>query len=303
MSDAQSKAGAGRLGVSLVQTLEGHQGAVYDLCLDDFGHLLSAGGDGLLVRWEKEGPQFFEKGTALAKADAPLFALAVLADGGVLAGTGDGGVLQGGNEHAWSLVPANEGGTYVVCGHAVGGADGRWLDRRTGEVLASLEGRIRCWMALSGGDLLGTSDGLIHRVGRLGTTPAHKGAVRDLMPWPGKDAVASVGGDGQLRIWSLPEEGALELIIAIPSHKGAIYRAKPSPDGRWVATCSRDRSIALWDAENLTLMARVQRPAMPGHLRSVNALAWVGSDRLASAGDDGKIMLWKIHEPEHPASN
>jgi hypothetical protein len=42
---------------------------------------------------------------------------------------------------------------------------------------------------------------------------------------------------------------------------------------------------------------------MPGHVRSVNAIVWTGAHTLASAGDGGRILIWKLLGADRPPSN
>ena len=276
----------------LLQTLEGHQGAVYDLELNAEGDLLSAGGDGLLVQWAKADGLWEARGKAVAKAAAPLFA-ACSHGNGVLAGTGDGGVLSVSKEGQWEITPAHPGGTYVVTPAGTGGADGRWLTWPGGQEFAKVQGRIRCSLVHDQNVFLGTSEGAIHNLSSGGaSTVAHEGAVRALMVWPGKSALASVGADGRLRIWKMEAGGELTAVLSVDAHKGAVYRMAVSPDQRWVATCSRDKSIALWQADSLALGVRIARPHWQGHTRSINAMVWNENGALATAGDDGRILIW-----------
>lgn len=301
MPPVQDANSAGPLVVNLLQTLEGHQGAVYDLCLDGQGALVSAGGDGLLVQWPRNAEAFNSQGKALAKAGSPVFSLRALPDGGLEAGTAGGELLTVMEDGDWQGEMHHEGGTYVVSAWGTGGADGRWVSRlsETPETeWRQFEGRIRCALRGETGVLVGTSEGEIHHVGAGWKVKAHEGAVRSLLHWPGKAAMASVGGDGRLCIWQAQASGKWSCMLSIDAHKGAAYRALPSPDGRWVATCSRDRSIAIWNAETLALALRIARPVQPGHMRSVNALCWTSENQLASAGDDGRILIWSLGTDE-----
>jgi WD40 repeat protein len=275
----------------LLQALEGHQGAIYDLCLTSNGDLVSAGGDGLLVLWAKSGQGWTNQGKAVAKAAAPLFTVCTN-EGGMLAGTGDGGILSLAPGGEWEIKPAHPGGTYVVTPEATGGADGQWRTWPDGQALAHLAGRVRCSLSTDEGTFVGTSEGTIHHIASGAETTAHVGAVRAMVMWPGKSALASVGGDGRLCIWRTTAGGKLESVLTEDAHKGAVYRMVVSPDGRWVGTCSRDKSIALWNADTLALETRIVRPHWQGHTRSINAMVWSGNGTLATAGDDGRILIW-----------
>lgn len=293
------------LKAALLQVIEGHQGAVYGLVVTPDGHLISAGGDGLIVQWTAQpagdrGLPYSAQGVALMQVGSPVFDLHCAPTGALAAATGNGEVLRGHVGGAWTRDKVHEGGAFRVTEAASGGADGRWV-ARTGALRIAVPGRIRCaWTPkgeVEGAEWMGTSEGRIHRVSGDPDTPgleAHEGAVRDMADWPGKSAMVSVGGDGRMVLWKRLTDGGLERLLTLDAHKGAIYRVVPNPDGRWVATCSRDRTFALWDADTLAPLLRVGRPHHPAHLRSVNALVWAGNDRVVTAGDDGRILVWSI---------
>lgn len=299
-------------GVSVLQELVGHQGGVYDLVLNEAGDLISAGGDGLIVRWKRNAQGFGERGEALVQAGEPLFCLGLTASGRLMAGTASGALLEEVETAPWKRQQRHEGGTLVITDEATGGADGRWLNRRDGTVRAVFPGRIRCAMDASvaaahsesaalSGTWVGTSEGSIHHVEAGWILPAHEGAVRALLPWPDKAAIASVGADGRLVLWKAKGAGEPERLLSINAHKGSIYRLAGDADGRWMATCSRDRSVGLWNASTLDLTHRLARPAYPGHTRSVNALCWTGKRTWASAGDDGRILIWSMDAGGEPS--
>lgn len=283
------------LRVRLLQNLEGHQGAVYDLCTDGAGGLLSAGGDGWIARWNRDGDQWAAHGQAVARVNAPIFSLAHHAQGLLRAGTGEGEVIDIQTDGQWTGRSVHQGATCIVTEQGSGGADGRWISANADRTEWVFPGRVRCVLHGEAEDWVGTSEGRIHSLEGGWKVEAHEGAVRALMEWPGKQLLASVGGDGRLKIWKRTPEG-LEMVLSIDAHKGSTYRLAASPCGRWVATCSRDKSVALWNAQDLSLVVRVARPAWEGHIRSVNALCWLDQDHLASAGDDGRILIWRLQE-------
>lgn len=296
---------AARSHPTIEQELVGHQGGVYDLRMDGNGDLISAGGDGLIVRWNRTADGFDDRGEALAQVGEPVFCLGATGEGRLLAGTASGALLGQQQEGApWSRQQRHSGGTFVLTEHATGGADGVWRDRKEGSPLAEFAGRLRCALNTSSGPAweegstagtwIGTSEGSIHHVEEQWTVKAHEGAVRALVPWPGKAALASVGADGRMVLWKPHREGEPTRVLSIDAHKGAIYRLAGDEGGEWMATCSRDRSVALWNASTLDLTHRLTRPAYPAHSRSVNALCWAGPKTWATAGDDGRILIWSM---------
>ena len=76
-----------------VASLEGHQGAVYDLASAGPDLLWSVGGDGCLVRWVRGDLGWKSTGEAVAKADEALFCVHALSSGGAVCGGASGGVV------------------------------------------------------------------------------------------------------------------------------------------------------------------------------------------------------------------
>ena len=280
----------------------GHQGAVYDLACDDAGHIWSVGGDGLLVKWNRDLPGWDATGEAMARTDQALFSVAAV-DDGMVAGGASGGMVHRTAEGT-EILAGHEGGTFLFQGALSAGADGRLRNWKTGDILAEVPGRIRCvlWGGETGACKLGTHLGRIHDAKTGQVLDAHEGSVRVMLPWPGKPAVATAGVDGRLKLWSTAE-ASWTALLSIEAHKGAIYRAVASPDGRWVATASRDKSVAVWDAATLELVARLQGPGMKGHARSVNALLWADMDTLISGGDDRRILVWRYGADAVPGTD
>ena len=275
-----------------VASLDGHQGAVYDLAAENPDLMWSVGGDGCLVRWRRTAGTWNAMGEAVAKADEALFCVHSRSDGGVVCGGASGGVVVW-NEGRVEFHQGHEGGTFVVSDSMSGGADGHVRLWKDGQSLGNLEGRVRCLMVRGGRVWAGTHDGMAHCVGESGGgRVVHRGCVRALVEWPGKPAIGTVGADGRIRIWEEKEEELSE-VVSVEAHKGAIYRLVGSPDSRWMATASRDRSAAVWRANDLGLEVRLARPDFEGHRSSVNALCWLDHRTMATGGDDRRIIIWE----------
>ena len=232
----------------------------------------------------------------MARTDQALFSIGVNG-GAVLAGGASGGLVHWTPEGT-DILQGHEGGTFLIGPTLSAGADGRLRQWRTGEAVMEVPGRIRCLLTDDRGHWVGTHHGRIHSTAKGEVLEAHDGSVRGLMNWPGKPAVASVGADGLMKLWSTSEHPWSPL-LSIEAHKGAIYRIKASPCGQWVATASRDKSVAIWSAATLDLVARLQGPGMKGHTRSVNALVWLNENTLVSGGDDRRILVWRKGDARH----
>ena len=274
-----------------VASLEGHQGAVYDLASDGPDLLWSVGGDGCLVRWLRDESGWRPAGEAVAKADEALFCVEALSGGGAVCGGASGGIVVWDSGNV-VFHPGHVGGTFVVSERLSAGADGAVRRWKSGEVIAQVDARIRCLMEREDGVWMGTHEGSVYRHDVSPSQALHEGSLRAMVDWPGKPAIGTAGADGRIRIWKTSGE-QLEDIVAIEAHKAAIYRLKASPDGLRMATASRDRSAAVWNSADLSLESRLVRTALGGHTRSVNALCWLDDRTLASGGDDRRIFIWE----------
>lgn len=96
--------------------------------------------------------------------------------------------------------------------------------------------------------------------------------------------------DAHLMIFDRKNDYAL--IQRIPAHYFAIYDLKYSPSGKYFASCSRDKTVKIWDSKTFEVLQRIERPKLPGHTHSVNALLWKDDATLVSTGDDRTVLIW-----------
>jgi WD40 repeat protein len=82
---------------------------------------------------------------------------------------------------------------------------------------------------------------------------------------------------------------------SIPAHNYAIYDIKFLGDLNLFATASRDKTFKIWNASHQEFILRVNAENYQGHSHSVNRLLWLQENQiLLSAGDDRKIIAWKV---------
>ncbi len=121
---------------------------------------------------------------------------------------------------------------------------------------------------------------------------AHTMSVNAVFFHPFKNIIISGGKDAYLNFWNSDN---FELLLSIPAHNYAIYSIDFSPSGKYFATASRDKTIKIWDAESLKMLTRINNEKNNGHIHSVNKILWM-KDFLLTAGDDKKIIGWKVSE-------
>ncbi|HET6992887.1 MAG TPA: WD40 repeat domain-containing protein [Bacteroidia bacterium] len=157
--------------------------------------------------------------------------------------------------------------------------------------------------------------------------------VRGFALSPDENLLAVTCGDGNIKIFSLPEMEEVNSFLAhnlstntvcwhpggdyllsggrdahlnvwdpktnfipimkIPAHNFAIYHIAFSPDKKMFATASRDKSMKIWNAENFDLLLRCGKDGQNGHKNSVNRLIW-NENGLISGSDDQSMIVWEV---------
>jgi len=125
----------------------------------------------------------------------------------------------------------------------------------------------------------------------LANLQGHTMAVFTTAYTPDGKYILSGSRDAQLKIW---DAKTFTLVKNVPAHLFAINHIACHPTLPLVATASMDKSIKIWDTEDFRLLKNISRDkGLPGHVLSVNKLAWNG-DQLLSVGDDKVVMVWGI---------
>ncbi len=121
---------------------------------------------------------------------------------------------------------------------------------------------------------------------------ANKLATNTAVYHPGSNIILSGGRDAILNIYTT-DNYTVEKSIA--AHNYAIYDIKFLDDLNLFATASRDKTFKLWNSLQHEFIVRVNAENYLGHTHSVNRLLWLKENQiLLSAGDDRKIIAWKI---------
>jgi WD40 repeat protein/class 3 adenylate cyclase len=117
---------------------------------------------------------------------------------------------------------------------------------------------------------------------------AHADAVRSLAFSPDGDVIASVSGESVVRLWDADSRGPAGEPLQSPTPAIAV---RYSPDGRLVAAGTQGGAVALFDVEGRQALGE----PLDGHAGSVFSVAFTADgSRLASAGADGRVLLWDV---------
>jgi WD40 repeat protein len=290
--------------VEKIAELHGHTQGIYAMALDGEGYVYTAGGDGMLVRWD---PLHSDTGTAVARFPGPVYSLlfpdgrhwvAGAASGELFMQEENGPVrrLIAHQKGLFALMDAGEGKWYS------GGGDGACLEwNPAGE--AQMVHRfstqsLRVLQALPDGHTAaGYSDAQI-RIWKSGTVTqphalqGHSGSVFALAYHPGLQRLYSGGRDARLLVWDAA--AGFVLMEVVKAHLLHIHHMALSPDGKLLATASMDKTIRIWDSQSLQLLKVIGAANAFAHRSSVNRVLWLGERVLASAGDDRMLRVFRL---------
>jgi WD40 repeat protein len=298
--------------VEKIDTFSGHRDCVYTLegAVEDC-QFFSAGGDGLVVRWDLTKP---DAGELFAQIPASIYALC----------------LDKSNNHLW--VGQNFDGIHLIDlenQQEVGSI----------KITSSYIFDIKIW---KNNAFVGLSDGTIvvmdvanfavkkhikasdNSVRNIAINPVsnefavaysdfsvkifdlqdfslklvlnhHANSVFSVCYSPDYQYLLSAGRDAHLKIWNVDNDYQMQQDIA--AHLFAINDIKYSPDGTLFATCSMDKSIKVWDAERFKLLKVIDKARHAGHGTSINKLWWSKyENQLVAGSDDKRISVWKISQ-------
>lgn len=295
--------------------LIGHKDCLYSLLADTAsGFFFTAGGDGLVARWDLSQPA---DATLAAKVDDNVYSMLNWPVGkALLLGTHTGGLhlidLADNRElHLYRINPAplfsmewSRKQLFVAHGD---GFVSRWSSDGAYSLLLDWHvqaagAALRCLAVHPSDEMLvvGSSDHSIRLLNRDGQEQmqfvGHNNSVFSLLWLAGGKYLLSGSRDAHLAVW---ETASGKLLDKIPAHLFTINHLLHIPELGVVASAGRDKSIKLWDDKTLELLKVADYEKFPGkaHSHSVNKLAWhAPTNQLLSVGDDRKFIIWALQK-------
>lgn len=298
--------------VENIAEYQGHTGSLYALTVDEAGNrAFSSGDDGIVAGWELS--KLKDDGVGVLRVEKAVYALFWIEEWKWLAvGMSDGTVhiidpdsktiiktIRKITESVYGLHYEEERGyLWVLYGKGYVSVlklpDFEEIGFRQ---LADNNLRAILFSHLDSSIFFGTSDHNILRMeknsGELDQSwKAHENSVFALALHPDGRYLLSGGRDAHLNVWEATSPySSLE---KIPAHNFTVNAIVFSPDGRYFMTASRDKTLKLWDAETIRLLKVIDMFRNKGHKHSVNRLAWLPDGTILSAGDDRRLIRWKL---------
>ncbi|MBV8999229.1 MAG: WD40 repeat domain-containing protein [Solirubrobacterales bacterium] len=250
--------------LSGIRTLRGHTDKVLGVAVSDNSkEIASAGADGSVMLWSATSGRRL---ATLRGHSKPVQAVAFSPDGNTLASAGDDDRVI-----LWDVGTGNRLRTLIGhSGYVYGVAfspDGRML------ASANSDHTVILWDTATGR--------------RLRTLRGHPDAVDAVAFSPDGKLLASGGDDRLVILWN-PSTG--QRLRTLTGHTDHVDSVAFSDDGSVLASGSFDHSVILWDPRS----GRQLGDPLLGHQAQVSSVSFLPSDArmLASAGDDGTVMMW-----------
>jgi WD40 repeat protein len=296
--------------VSLIHTLIGHEAAIYKLIPGQrAGIFISCGGEGYVVEWD---PFKSEKGQLLARDTDSLYCMNMNDHNQLFLGTKNGMFICCTLDSTREIrkLDIHKKGIYSIAVNEdfvfTAGGDGwlRVLNRLTLSLIYSLQlsaKSLRSVILMPDIDqlIVAGSERKLFLLDALrfdlisSNDSTHDNSVFCMLR-SSPDKFYSAGRDARLSLNIV--ENSIVNLASVPAHMNTINDLALNQEASLLATASRDRTIKIWSPGNLGLLKVIDGFKYKSHTHSINAVLWLDSETLVSAGDDRLIKVWKIED-------
>jgi len=270
-----------------VSVKQGHTDEVKAVCVLSDGCLATGGRDSELRVWPRSGGCF-----ASDCAGGAIFGIAPLPGGGCVTACRDTTLRM------WTRAPGDEGevpSDGLVCTRTLSGhknmvfavdvtADGIRL------VSGSADKTARLWRLDSSTDSAG------EQLKSVRTLSGHTAWVNAVKLYDGATRCATGAADGTVRFWRCASGECLMTCIPQVSGSGpsssssSVLALAVVPDARCIAACYESGRLCVWNDDDGSLHSR----ADDAHQDAARAVICLPDGRLATAGDDRVVRLWRL---------
>lgn len=105
------------------------------------------------------------------------------------------------------------------------------------------------------------------------------------------ETIITGGKNAHIALWNWKTGKQLK---QIPAHNYAVYDFVFLNNQQLLVSASFDKSIKIWDAENFSILKRLERKD-GGHSHVVNRLAKITENSFLSVGDDRQVICWEVY--------
>lgn len=296
--------------VNRLQSLGGHKDAVYAVIMGgQKGDFFSAGGDGMVVKWNMDSPT---EGELIARLPNSVYSIHYLRDSDLLvAGQNFEGIhlLDYAKKKELASLKIGPAHIFDIQSHndnlLVAGGDGTLtvVNLNDWSISRSLKHSEKSARSIALNHkmnemAIGYSDCSIRVIclddySLKKEWGAHSNSVFTVKYTPDGRYLLSGSRDAHLKVWDVSRN--YQQVHDIVAHLYTINHIEFSPDNKHFVTCSMDKSIKVWDYEEFRLLKVIDKARHAGHRTSVNKLAWTSfSNQLVSASDDRTLSIWEI---------